>query len=104
MKEQFISEAIEPVADTFDASGMAVGEPGLPLKFSWRGHTFHIVKVIRTWKDTGPCTHGSNEQYVRKHWYEIETSSGAVMKLYFDRHPRGGRNAARWWLFSIREQ
>jgi hypothetical protein len=25
------------------------------------------------------------------------------MKLYFERQPRGGRKAARWWLFSIRE-
>jgi len=81
---------------------MAIGEPGLPGEFLWRGRTVRIVEVLRSWKETGPCRHGSGEQYVRKHWYEVVTASDGVMKIYFERQPRGGRKSARWWIYSRR--
>jgi hypothetical protein len=99
--ERFVSEAIMPVADTFDTARMATGEPGLPRAFVWRGETLEIAAVLRSWRDTGPCRHGSPEVYVRKHWFEVTTRTGAALRLYFDRQPRGGPGAARWWLFSI---
>jgi len=102
-RERFVSEAIVPVAGTFDAGRMAAGEPGLPGAFRWRGRALEIATVLRSWRDTGPCRHGSRELYVRKHWYEAVTRDGATLKLYFDRQPRGGRVATRWWLYSIRE-
>jgi len=102
-RERFVSEAVVPVAGTFDAGRMAAGEPGLPGVFQWRGRALEIAAVLRSWRDTGPCRHGSGELYVRKHWYEAVTRDGAVLKLYFDRQPRGGRIATRWWLYSIRE-
>lgn len=102
--DRFISEAIEPVASTFDAARMAAAEPGLPGAFVWRGETFTVAAVLRTWRDTGPCRHGSGERYVRKHWFEVVTRDGAVMKLYCDRQARLGRHASRWWLFSIADQ
>ncbi len=101
MPERFISEAIEPVVETFDTARMAVGEPGLPTDFEWRGRTIHLVEVLRTWKTTGPCRHGSPEVYVRKHWYEVRTSDDVVMKIYFDRQSRKGVKGGRWWLFSM---
>jgi len=100
--ERFVSEAIEPVADTFDTSRMATGEPGLPGAFVWRGEILQIAAVLRTWRETGPCRHGSPESYVRKHWFEVTTRAGATLKVDFDRQPRGRRGAARWWLFSVR--
>ncbi len=103
MSERFISEAIQPVAETYDTARMAAGEPGLPREFVWRGKTIRVASVLRTWRETGRCHHGSPEQYVRKHWYEIVTAGNDTMKLYFDRQPRGGRHGARWWLFSIDE-
>lgn len=103
LRERFVSDAIVPIADTFDTGRMAVGEPGLPGAFQWRGRTLEIATVLRSWRDTGPCRHGSPERYVRKHWFEVVTREGATLKLYFDRQPRGGGVAARWWLFSIRE-
>lgn len=99
-RERFIDEAIEPVASTYDTSRMATGEPGLPGEFIWRGRRIVVAAVLRTWHDTGRCSHGSPEMYVRKHWYEIATASGETMKIYFDRQPRRGRKDARWWLFS----
>jgi len=101
MHEQLISEALTPVVATSDTSRMATGEPGLPREFLWRGKTIRITSVLRTWRETGKCRHGSPELYVRKHWYEVVTSTNVIMKIYFDRQARTGRKGARWWLFSI---
>lgn len=101
MSEEFISEAIKPVAGTFNKAVMATGEPGAPSEFTWRGKTFIVKKVIRSWKKTAACTHGSGEQYVNKHYYEILTQSGERMKIYFERRPpRNKPNAPRWWLYT----
>ena len=103
MHERLISEAIKPLTETADTLRMAIGEPGLPNTFVWRGRTVTVTAVLRSWRETGKCRHGSLEMYVRKHWYEVATASYGTMKLYFERQPRGGRKGARWWLFSMRE-
>ena len=103
MHERFISEAIKPLTETADTMRMAMGEPGLPRKFVWRGRTVTVTAVLHSWRETGKCRHGSPEVYVRKHWYEVATVSDGTMKIYFERQPRGGRKEARWWLFSVRE-
>ena len=103
MPERFVSEAIKPVVATFDTARMAVGEPGLPWEFEWRGRTLKVAAVRRSWRETGKCRHGSPEMYVRKHWYEVITTARDTLKIYCDRQARGGRRGARWWLFSVRE-
>jgi len=100
-ERRFVSEAIVPVVETADTSAMALGEPGLPREFVWRNEPLKIAGVVRSWRETGPCRHGSPESYVRKHWYEVETVDGRTARIYFDRQPRGGRTGRRWWLFSI---
>ncbi len=101
MSEQFISAALHPVAGTFDAAHMSTGEPGLPRQFRFRSQTIEIARVLKTWRETGPCHHGSGETYVRKHWFEVLTDSGDTMKIYFERQARSRRNKCRWWLFTI---
>jgi hypothetical protein len=101
MPERFVSDIIRPVGAAWDTSRMAVGEPGLPGEFVWRGRTLKITAVLRTWRETGKCRHGSGELYVRKHWFEVAAAGNGTMKIYFDRHARGGRKNDRWWLFSI---
>ncbi len=101
MPEEFISEVIKPDTSTFDTSRMAVGEPGLPYKFSWRDQTVIVKELIRTWRETGPCRHGSNEQYVRKHWYEVKTAEHGTMKIYFDKGKLGSRKEMGWRLYTI---
>lgn len=103
MPGRFVSEPIKPVVATSDTARMAVGEPGLPREFVWRGRTIEIATVLRTWRETGKCRHGSPELYVRKHWFEVVTTSHETMTIYFDRQPRKGRKDARWWLLSVRE-
>ena len=83
-----------PVTETADTSRMAIGEPGLPRKFVWRGRTVTVTAVLRSWRETGKCRHGSPEMYVRKHWYEVVTASDGTMKLYFERQSRGGRRGS----------
>ncbi|HZF17387.1 MAG TPA: DUF6504 family protein [Steroidobacteraceae bacterium] len=99
--ERLISEALTPATASSDTSRMAEGGPGLPSAFTWRGKPLAVKSVLRTWSDTGPCRNGSQERYVRKHWFEVITDEDVVMKVYFDRQPRGGANAPRWWLFSL---
>ena len=73
MSGRLISESIKPVTQTADTSRMAIGEPGLPREFVWRGQTVTVRAVLRSWRETGKCHHGSREMYVRKHWYEVVT-------------------------------
>jgi hypothetical protein len=101
-KQTFVSEPIEPVGAAADPDAMAAGGPGLPHAFIWRGETLRIAAVLRTWRDTGPCRHGSPEVYVRKHWFEVVTTSNQTARIYFDRQPRGPNATRRWWLFSIK--
>lgn len=101
-KEEFIGEAIVPDALAAPVKSVAPGEPALPERFTWRGKTYEVAAVVSKWKETGPCTHGSGERYVRKHWFEIRTSDGTAMKIYFERRARSARERTkRWWLFSI---
>ena len=101
MREQFVSEPIRPVVETADTARMASGEPGLPNEFEWRGRAIVVASVIRTWREAGPCRHASGERYVRKHWYEIATPAGEIMKIYFERQPRRGQIASHWRLYSV---
>ena len=105
MPPRFISEPIKPVIATIDSERMALGEPGLAREFLWREETITILEVLRVWRETGPCTHGSGEQYVRKHWYEVRTNGSRRMKIYFERQPRRSsrKKTERWWLFSIEQ-
>jgi hypothetical protein len=98
--EQFIGAAIKPVAGTFDAAGMSTGAPGLPRQFRWGPQIVQVARVLKTWRETGSCHHGSGESYVRKHWFQVLTESGETMTIYFERQARS-RSKDRWWLFTI---
>ena len=102
MKKHFIGEPIQPVAGTMDTRRMARGEPGLPRKFIWRGEEREVAEVLEQWKETSSCKSGSDEQYVRKHWFRIRTTDGGEMKVYFERQARSGRERkVRWWLHTV---
>jgi hypothetical protein len=101
MKERFISEAIEPLPEDFDFSQSAAGEPAIPRRFQWRSETLELVEVTRRGKSTSPCTHGSSERYVRRHWYDIITGDGRRLRIYFDRQAGSSRRRKRrWWIYS----
>jgi len=104
MPEQFISEPIQPIANSFDTRFMSSGTPGLPREFLWRGTKFRVTDIRRVWRTTGPCRHGSGEQYVRRYWFEVETSGDQVMKIYFDKGTPGRRKEMGWHLFAVGEK
>ena len=62
MPEKFISEAIKPVIDTCDTKSLSIGTPALPKEFVWRKEKVIVTKILRTWRSTGACRHGSEEQ------------------------------------------
>ena len=103
MPASFISESITPVEGTFDAGGMARGEPGLPRKFRWRKQEYTVAEVIEQGRDHGSCRHGSGERYVRRHTYRVRTTDGSVMNLYFQRNSLGEKSSpkSRWRIRSI---
>lgn len=102
MKETLISESIAPVKGAFTVLPMAIGEPGVPQKFSWRKKQFIVVEILEKWKELGDCKHGSGERYLRKHWYRLRTDSNLEMKIYFERQSRSPARS-RWRLYSITE-
>jgi hypothetical protein len=100
--EQFISEAIVPVAGSFNAAAMSRGEPGLPAQFTWRGATYAVARLLSTWKTS---TAERGEMYLRRHWFSIETTSGEHMTLYCERQTKNSRQPkARWWLYTIQSE
>ncbi len=101
--QRFVSEPLEPVEGSVDPSGMERGEPGLPMAFTWRGETFRVQTVLRTWRECGRDRGGSAEMYARKHWFEVETVDGGRARLYFERQARGRSRSSRWWLYSLAE-
>ena len=101
MHSQFISAALQPVVGTIDPTRMSQGEPGLPQQFRWGSQTIRIVRVLKTWRESGPCHHGSGDRYLRKHWIEVVTDSGDTMKIYFERQARSRQIKSRWRLFTI---
>jgi len=103
MPERFISEPIDPVAGTFDTTLMAGGAAGLPREFFWQRKKYTVGRILKTWRTTGPCRHGSGEEYTRRHWFEIATDSGETMKIYFDKGNRGKRTDMGWHLFALAE-
>lgn len=92
----FISEPLRPVRGSFDAGGMARGEPGLPLRFTWRKEEHAVVDVAEKWITSGhsPC----GETYLRRHWWKITTDQGVTMTVYCDRQKK---SAHRWHVYTV---
>ena len=102
MREQLISERLEPVLAEVDARRVVIGAPLLPTRFVWRGKEYRVAEVLEEWKETGPCHHGSGERYVRKHWFRLRMTTGEEFKVYFERHARSPKELKqRWWLYTV---
>lgn len=99
---EFISERLTPHGDEF-ALPPAIGEPALPCRFSWRRKIHEVKRIRRRWKGVEPDrTHGGDEWYVHRHWFELEMDNGTSWRVYFMRQPGSRRSAkARWWLYGV---
>lgn len=100
MTTRFISEPITPL-ELANVS-MAAGEPALPQRFRWRDAEYTVFEVVAKEREFQPEGHkAGNEKYLRKHWFEIVTTTGERMRIYCERQARGRNKAQRWWLYSV---
>ncbi len=96
---ELISEEIRPVPGSIDAASMASGEPGIPLRFTWRGDAHVVEKVLWRWKSTArEGGRETGEKYVRRHWVELLTTTGERVVIYCERQARK-RGQSRWWIY-----
>ena len=95
---QFISERITPEAGTFDVATMSRGEPSLPGAFTWRDHRYHVARTLATRRQMGE---DRGDHYVRRHYYDIETTDALRMTLYFERNPSSHSKRKEWWLYTL---
>ena len=103
-KGRFISEPITPAPGQFDISNMSRGEPGIPMRFSWRKTEYVVEDVLDTWKGHQWDGHtAGTEMYLKKHWYTVKTTTGEEMTIYCDRQPRGRNKKQRWWLHTMKD-
>jgi hypothetical protein len=93
----FVSQAIQPAGDAFATAG-ANGEPPLPAAFRWRDRELHVREVLREWRSTKD---DRGDTYLKRHWFEFETTEGAKAVVYFERQAK--RGTPRWWLFTLEE-
>jgi hypothetical protein len=91
----FVGWSIAPAGDGFitPASG---SEPPVPRAFRWDNRRFDVSAVLRSWRTTKT---DRGDVYLKRHWFELETTSGEKLEVYFDREAR--RGAPRWWLYSL---
>jgi hypothetical protein len=93
---KFVSRPIVPAGDGFitDARG---SEPPVPRGFIWDDRTLAITAVVRSWRSS-KMDRGDN--YLKRHWFELETSEGATIEVYYERETR--RGASPWYLYTIK--
>lgn len=103
---EFVSEPIAPVGGTADLSAMARGEPGLPNGFEWQAARFEIVERLEQWKQSSPeGGRAGNEVYLRRHYYRLRMSDGAIWVVYFARQAaRSASPKRRWYLYTVERQ
>jgi len=103
MPRQFVSERIEPDSDSMNLADTPVGEPPVPRRFTWRAKTYEVAEILSRRRGmTQDRTHKSKEKYVAKHWFEVRTTSGHVMTIYFERQPKSkAQRTTRWWLYTV---
>ena len=95
---QFISERITPDIGTFDVATMSRGEPSLPGAFTWRNQRYHVARMLTTRRQMGE---DRGDRYVRRHYYDIETTDALRMTLYFERNPSSRSSRKEWWLYTL---
>jgi hypothetical protein len=94
---KFVSRPILPTAEGF-LTASSGGDPPVPRAFLWDGRTLAIAAVLRSWRSTKT---DRGDVYLKRHWFELRTSSGQTIEVYYDREAR--RGTPQWWLYVIDE-
>ena len=94
----FVSERIAPEPGYFDIAALARGEPAVPRAFVWRGQRFDVARTHASRRAMGE---DRGDTYVRRHYYDIETTDALRMSLYFERNPSDRSKRKAWWLYTV---
>lgn len=108
---RFIGEEIEV---HFDKSPMLEKKPGCPQAFTWRGERYQISEMLSEWHDysrRGRMARNMQPQHaevaksrgswgVGRDYYRVETDSGLIFEIYYDRAPKGvDTRKGEWFLY-----
>lgn len=104
MGKQFVSEPVVAVyenacsrdTDYGPVSGHGIHEPQLPPAFRWRDELIQ-VRSVRDRRRSTKVDRG--DTYVKRHWFEFETTDGRIATVYYDRSAK--RATPHWWLYSL---
>ena len=94
----FVSERIAPEPGYFDIAAMARGEPAAPRAFVWRGQRYDVARAQPAKRVMGS---DRGDSYVRRHYYDVETTDALRMSLYFERNPSDRSKPKAWWLYTF---
>ncbi len=97
-KPRFVSERVAPDAGAFDITAMARGEPSVPKAFTWREHRYEVARTLDSRRTMGE---DRGDSYVRRHYYDVETTDALRMSLYFERNPSDRGKRKDWWLYTL---
>ncbi len=104
MSERFISEQLKPIMDGPAPVPFEAGAPMMPPAFEWRRQRLPVLEVLESWKELSPCSSGSPERYLRRHWYRLRTSDEQEMTVYFLRQAQSGKQPkSRWFLYKLED-
>jgi hypothetical protein len=94
---RFVSRPLVPSGEGF-VTAASGAQPPVPGSFLWEGRTLVVAAVLRSWRSS-KGDRGDN--YLKRHWFELQTLDGARLEVYYDREAR--RGASHWWLYTIDE-
>jgi RimJ/RimL family protein N-acetyltransferase len=94
----FVGERITPHTGLFGVAALARGEPEVPKAFVWRGQVYTVARTLHHRKAMGQ---DRGDFYVRRHYYDVETSDALRMRLYFERNPSDRSKQKAWWLYTF---
>lgn len=70
----------------------------MPRAFVWRGQRFDVA---RTRASRRAVAEDRGDTYVRRHYYDVDTTDALRMSLYFERNPSARGKPKAWWLYTI---
>lgn len=92
----FVSKPILPEGVSVDEDALGRLEPSLPVAFHFGEERIGVKALRKTWRSTKT---DRGDVYLKRHWFEFETSDGKVAVVYFDRGAK--RGAPRWFLYTL---
>ncbi len=104
----------EPIEVEFDRLPRLEKKPGCPDGFTWRGETYRVVGKLSEWHDYGrrgrmarnmrPAHAAAAARRgswgVGRDYFRVQTDSGRVFDLYYDRAPKDASDRkGSWFLY-----